>query len=919
MTWATKTSMSIARMEHSLIALQDDRILAVGGRDAGLVRIDECEIYNPFTDTWSAAGTLNFARERTSVTLLPDGRVFCVGGFGTGFRTPEIYDPNTDSWTLKAVLTATGAVIQGQATILIEGGPNDGNVLLVHDNQSFVYNVAGDSWSAGTALPSGSEAANRFTLTRLQSGNILCVGGNLNLFPGGFLSKVSEYDITTGTWSVKAELNAPRAVHQAALLGNGDVLVCGGYETSGGSILDTAEVYDGSSWTVVGSMSVPRYHHVAVSQPGGTVFVTCGRFSGSFTTGVTEIYTSGAGWAVDDPKTFGVAQSLGNSATTAKYWAQLSNGSIFIAGGANSSNQPTTDAELFGPVPNPEVTLTSSMDMVISSSIIIPSGLSLVKVRGDIKTRYWAGHDSDANFPEELSNDPPDLTITETNGGSITRNFQSLDFTLNNNTQTGGNFDAASFGIDTASFGVDIPTGSRLLCLLTITDFQENTDFAVGFTSAHGHDAWTTNNRLAFQFINEEGHLRFNLLWGDQEKTFINPLWSPSYLENKRLLVELERTAALEATARLYFEDENVTDPVVTISASTGFTPVVGSVVHLGTKITPRPYTPAAADVSGSIEFIDVEVGTGSSFADPISSIDAADSKFRKRRDTVLFTLSDPDGVKQTCLTLADEDFNEADEACSSILLDRVAPSLNIVRIAPEVLRIRDNALKVSLQPGFDEIEFGFSSDRTGVYSLRSNSTSAFNGTEVLRGDYVVSGSIQRFTVNTSSLPDDVHDIFSDLTLYMISKAGIASSKLPSPTPNFVPPGSGFPGTSYPTGPVLNAVMDMLIIPSVGSSLTAAVAEQQTLLSSMDMSIQVGGVTVPLLTPDIDVYIVFDIRANMDMRVSASVDSEMSLGVATVKAVVAICSVNVTDTAPPSSPIASPSFVDFEGTTYGES
>jgi N-acetylneuraminic acid mutarotase len=101
------------------------------------------------------------------------------------------------------------------------------------------------------------------------------------------------YNVTDGTWSPTGSLTTARSGHTAVLLPDGQVLVAGGLNASGQSLV-SAEVYDFTTrmWTPVGPMGTARTGHTATLLANGLVLVTGGNDgSGSFTSFDTaELY-----------------------------------------------------------------------------------------------------------------------------------------------------------------------------------------------------------------------------------------------------------------------------------------------------------------------------------------------------------------------------------------------------------------------------------------------------------------------------------------------------------------------------------------------------------------------------------------------------------------------------------------------------
>ena len=91
----------------------------VGGKG----KLTLAEIYDPETDTWTLAGETNTSRGDHAALLLRDGTVLVTGGIGYLTDT-EIFDPNTLTWSIAGTLN-TG-LIRPAVTRL-----SDGRVLIM--------------------------------------------------------------------------------------------------------------------------------------------------------------------------------------------------------------------------------------------------------------------------------------------------------------------------------------------------------------------------------------------------------------------------------------------------------------------------------------------------------------------------------------------------------------------------------------------------------------------------------------------------------------------------------------------------------------------------------------------------------------------------------------------------------------------
>lgn len=104
------------------------------------------------------------------------------------------------------------------------------------------------------------------------------------------------------SWSTTGGLAQTRYHHASATLANGRVLVIGGY-VSGGSVLDSCELYDPASktWSAAGSLSDARYSFPATVLANGTVLVGGGLGTGNSLLSSCEVYDPAANtWSSAD-------------------------------------------------------------------------------------------------------------------------------------------------------------------------------------------------------------------------------------------------------------------------------------------------------------------------------------------------------------------------------------------------------------------------------------------------------------------------------------------------------------------------------------------------------------------------------------------------------------------------------------------
>ncbi|MBI3566490.1 MAG: fibronectin type III domain-containing protein [Elusimicrobia bacterium] len=201
-----------------------------------------------------------------TATLLNTGRVLICGGesaFGTITALCDLFTPNGSTRPGGAVCGAAGGCFDPTSSLLL-----------------------------GRA---------RHTSTLLNDGTVWIAGGwNQTVPSGGWVVTTERYNPATGNWQAAQPLNVARAYHTATAMGDGRVLVVGGFNgrnlkdangflTSRG-ILQTSEIFDPTGGAIVpGPPMQTRIHkHAAVLQADGEVAI----YGGFGNIGTTHLNTT---------------------------------------------------------------------------------------------------------------------------------------------------------------------------------------------------------------------------------------------------------------------------------------------------------------------------------------------------------------------------------------------------------------------------------------------------------------------------------------------------------------------------------------------------------------------------------------------------------------------------------------------------
>ncbi|WP_437787254.1 kelch repeat-containing protein [Sorangium sp. So ce1097] len=363
--WTALQSMNNQRAMHTATLLANGRVLVTGGRSysPSPSTLTSAEVYDPAATLWVSTPSMPNAHLGSSATLLHDGRVLVAGTDGVWNSTADLYDPATNTWTSAAPTTwdhsAPTMTRLGNNKVLVAGGYTT-NVSM----NAELYDPATDTWSS---VGSSTIARYHHTATLLQDGKVLLIGG---IAAGSFstnLATTTLYDPATNTWTAKASMSTPRQGHTATLLGNGMVLVTGGFD--GSTELATAELYDPATntWSSAASMSDPRGTHSATLLSSGNVLIIGGVNDPINYLASTEIYDPSSNtW------TSGPSLSVGRAMHTA---TQLNDGRLLVAGGWTSIPPngvvSIASAEIYDPVSNAWTTVNSMNDARMGHAAVL--------------------------------------------------------------------------------------------------------------------------------------------------------------------------------------------------------------------------------------------------------------------------------------------------------------------------------------------------------------------------------------------------------------------------------------------------------------------------------------------------------------------------------------------------------------------
>jgi hypothetical protein len=283
--WIVVESLNKPRKIAATVGLKDGSAMVIGGINADDAPFSSTKIFSPTTRTWADGPLLDIARSRPFAATLRDGRVLVASEVAVGetssATTTEIYDPSIGAWSRGP---SPSAVSLFELLVLA-----DGRVLGIGfdhtDTEPQVVAVLFDPSRDGWVRINAPGTGLGFELVALADGGALAIGGwdGGELFggDGSVTARVDRLDPTSGRWTPVAPMATPRTEATTVRLADGRVLVAGGYVGDGFSDTRahaTAEVFDPESgrWSSMPELLEPRYDAKAVVLGDGSVLLMGG-------------------------------------------------------------------------------------------------------------------------------------------------------------------------------------------------------------------------------------------------------------------------------------------------------------------------------------------------------------------------------------------------------------------------------------------------------------------------------------------------------------------------------------------------------------------------------------------------------------------------------------------------------------------
>lgn len=208
-TWTSRANFPTPILQ-SFACGYNNKLYVVGGC-TGSQSLSSVWEYDPSTDQWTSKSPMPTSRCEISGALI-NGKIYITSGWSSSYRTLEIYDIASDSWTTAAnapiglMQINSGTDYQGKFYAI--GGKNYMNTLWY--DSVMVFDPSVSSWTLGPNIPQP-----------LYAGTAVSYNGRIHYFGGGTALSLSAsnshfvYD-TVSSWqfglAMPTDLYAPTSV-----------------------------------------------------------------------------------------------------------------------------------------------------------------------------------------------------------------------------------------------------------------------------------------------------------------------------------------------------------------------------------------------------------------------------------------------------------------------------------------------------------------------------------------------------------------------------------------------------------------------------------------------------------------------------------------------------------------------------------
>jgi N-acetylneuraminic acid mutarotase/glucose/arabinose dehydrogenase len=245
-SWTTGPNLPGSAVENPAVVAFDGKLYAFGGAtDPFTGAVSNAAVFDPNTNAWTSLAPMPTARGGATAQAI-NGKIYVVGGMdstGASLAVVEVYDPATNTWSTVAAMTTRrdnpGSAALNGLLYIFGGRTRNANGTSENETLNTVemYDPATNTWSLKAPMPTGR----RTMVVGTLNGHAQVMGGE-KTSSGGSFEQNEEYDPATDSWRILTPMLTPRHGAVAGTI-NGVIYVAGGGPTGGAAFTQVNEAF----------------------------------------------------------------------------------------------------------------------------------------------------------------------------------------------------------------------------------------------------------------------------------------------------------------------------------------------------------------------------------------------------------------------------------------------------------------------------------------------------------------------------------------------------------------------------------------------------------------------------------------------------------------------------------------------------
>ena len=242
--FATGPNLTTARSQATATQFGSTGALKVliAGGSSGTAALNSAEIYDETANTMTAiSGMMSDAHMGAGGALMDDGTVVIVGGMGaSGAAGADVFSPTTNAFTAASVtIKRIGAAVASTGPLAVMAGGQSSTGI---ESTTETYASATKTFTSSPSLATARRDATATLVPISGTVAVVFVGGRNASGPVAGIEALSGTSLSSGSMAAAGTLATARYAHTATALSTGQLVVIGGYDSTGAALASIEQI-----------------------------------------------------------------------------------------------------------------------------------------------------------------------------------------------------------------------------------------------------------------------------------------------------------------------------------------------------------------------------------------------------------------------------------------------------------------------------------------------------------------------------------------------------------------------------------------------------------------------------------------------------------------------------------------------------